>query len=64
MEHISKLPNLEPSIFSVMSALAHKHNAINLSQGFPNFKGDQKYGCHLSSLPPLHIKFNFKIMVD
>ena len=42
MNHISKLPNLEPSIFSVMSALAHKHNAINLSQGFPNFKGDQK----------------------
>ena len=42
MQHISKLPNLEPSIFSVMSALAHKHSAINLSQGFPNFKGDQK----------------------
>jgi methionine aminotransferase len=42
MQHISKLPNLQPSIFSVMSALAHKHNAINLSQGFPNFKGDQK----------------------
>ncbi len=42
MQHISKLPNLEPSIFSVMSTLAHKHNAINLSQGFPNFKGDQK----------------------
>lgn len=42
MQHTSKLPNLEPSIFSVMSALAHKHDAINLSQGFPNFKGDQK----------------------
>ncbi|MCL4147018.1 UNVERIFIED_CONTAM: hypothetical protein GTU68_051560 [Idotea baltica] len=25
-----------------MSALANKHNAINLSQGFPNFKSDQK----------------------
>lgn len=24
-----------------MSALAHEHGAINLSQGFPNFKGDQ-----------------------
>lgn len=42
MQHTSKLPNLETSIFSVMSALAHKHNAINLSQGFPNFKSDQK----------------------
>lgn len=42
MNHQSKLPNLETTIFSVMSALAHKHNAINLSQGFPDFKGDQK----------------------
>lgn len=42
MRHISKLPQVETSIFSVMSALAHKHNAINLSQGFPNFKSDQK----------------------
>lgn len=42
MQHISKLPNLETTIFSVMSALAHKHKAINLSQGFPDFKGDQK----------------------
>lgn len=25
-----------------MSALANKHDAINLSQGFPNFKSDQK----------------------
>ena len=41
MNHISKLPNLKPSIFSVMSSLAIKYNAVNLSQGFPNFKGDQ-----------------------
>ncbi len=33
----SKLPNVGTTIFSVMSALANKHNAINLSQGFPNF---------------------------
>ena len=38
----SKLPRVEPSIFSVMSGLAHQHNAINLSQGFPNFKSDPK----------------------
>jgi len=41
MNHISKLPNLETTIFTTMSALANKHNAINLSQGFPNFKSDQ-----------------------
>ena len=42
MQHLSKLPNQSTSIFSVMSTLANKHNAINLSQGFPNFKSDQK----------------------
>ena len=40
--HISKLPKLSESIFSTMSALANKHNAINLSQGFPNFKTSEK----------------------
>jgi methionine transaminase len=33
----SKLPNAGTTIFSVMSALAREHNAINLSQGFPDF---------------------------
>jgi len=33
----SKLPNVGTTIFTVMSALANKHRAINLSQGFPNF---------------------------
>lgn len=42
MQHTSKLPNVGTTIFSVMSALATKHGAINLSQGFPNFKSDQK----------------------
>lgn len=42
MKHTSKLPNVEPSIFTVMSDLAKKENALNLSQGFPNFKSDQK----------------------
>ena len=41
MQHTSKLPNVGTTIFTVMSALANKHNAINLSQGFPNFKSDQ-----------------------
>ena len=33
----SKLPNVGTTIFTVMSTLANKHNAINLSQGFPNW---------------------------
>lgn len=42
MQYTSKLPNVETTIFSVMSGLAKKHNAINLSQGFPDFGSDQK----------------------
>lgn len=30
------------TIFTVMSALAHEHNAINLSQGFPDFHIDEQ----------------------
>ena len=33
----SKLPNAATSIFAIMSGLANKENALNLSQGFPNF---------------------------
>ena len=33
----SKLPNIKDSIFSVMSQKAREHQAINLSQGFPDF---------------------------
>lgn len=33
----SKLPNTEQSIFAIMSKLAAGHQAINLSQGFPDF---------------------------
>ncbi len=33
----SKLPNIVTTIFSVMSALATEHNAINLGQGFPDY---------------------------
>lgn len=42
MQHQSKLPNVGTTIFTVMSALANKHNAINLSQGFPNYPSSQK----------------------
>src|SRR5688572_10991033 len=33
----SKLPNVGTTIFTIMSRLATEHNAINLSQGFPDF---------------------------
>jgi len=36
----SKLPSVSTSIFAVMSQLATKENALNLSQGFPNFESD------------------------
>ncbi len=39
---MSKLPNVGTTIFTVMSQLAAKHGAINLSQGFPNFPVDSK----------------------
>lgn len=34
---MSKLPHTGTTIFSVMSALAAEHKAINLSQGFPDY---------------------------
>ena len=37
----SKLPALGTTIFTQMSALAQQHNAINLSQGFPDFDGPE-----------------------
>jgi len=33
----SKLPNVGTTIFTVMSALAAEHNAVNLGQGFPDY---------------------------
>lgn len=37
-----KFPSSGTTIFSVMSALANEHKAINLSQGFPDFPIDEK----------------------
>lgn len=36
----SRLPQLGTTVFSVMSALAAQHQAVNLGQGFPDFDGD------------------------
>lgn len=38
----SKIPHVGTTIFTVMSRLAHEHNAINLSQGFPDFDCPQR----------------------
>jgi methionine aminotransferase len=38
----SKLPKTGTTIFTVMSALAAEHNAINLAQGFPDFSCSPK----------------------
>lgn len=38
--HKPKLHNLPTSIFTIMSKLAAEHNAINISQGFPDFDAD------------------------
>jgi methionine transaminase len=36
----SRLPEVGTTIFSVMSALAQQHHAVNLGQGFPDFDCD------------------------
>ncbi|TLP77360.1 methionine aminotransferase [Maribacter sp. ACAM166] len=38
----SKLPDVKTTIFTTVGTLARKHNAIDLSQGFPNFDADPK----------------------
>jgi methionine aminotransferase len=38
----SRLPRVGTTIFTVMSALAQAHNAVNLGQGFPDFDCDPR----------------------
>ncbi|MCF8423947.1 MAG: aminotransferase class I/II-fold pyridoxal phosphate-dependent enzyme [Bacteroidia bacterium] len=42
MQINSKLPAIGTTIFTIMSGLAKEYNAINLSQGFPDFGCDSK----------------------
>jgi len=42
MNFSSKLPQVGTTIFSVMSTLAREHQAINLSQGFPEYSSEKK----------------------
>jgi methionine aminotransferase len=39
---LSKLPDVGTTIFTVISALAAEHKAINLGQGFPDFQMDNR----------------------
>jgi methionine aminotransferase len=55
MQIQSKLPNIGTTIFTVMSGLAREHNAINLSQGFPDFGCDP----HLLELAQKHMQDGF-----
>ena len=44
----SRLPNVGTTIFSVMSALAAQHQAVNLGQGFPDFACDPTLVNHVT----------------
>ena len=71
----SKLPNVGTTIFTVMSSLAVKHNAINLGQGFPDFpmnerltelvnqsmKQGQNQYVHMCGLPTLRERLSEKV---
>ena len=39
---VSKFPSMGTTIFTVMSALATEHKAVNLGQGFPDFECDPR----------------------
>jgi methionine aminotransferase len=39
LQPVSKLPDVQTTIFTVMSELARQEGALNLSQGFPDFDG-------------------------
>ena len=44
----SRLPRVGTTIFTVMSALAQEHGAVNLGQGFPDFDCDPALPQHVS----------------
>jgi methionine aminotransferase len=45
----SKLPHVGTTIFTVMSALAQEHQAVNLGQGFPDFACDPQLVQHVTN---------------
>jgi methionine aminotransferase len=52
---MSKLPHIGTSIFTVMSQMATEHQAINLSQGFPNFLVDEKLTAIVAKLATANV---------
>ena len=75
MQIQSKLPNMGSTIFTTMTQLAVKHNAVNLGQGFPDFmmseelinlvidamqKGNNQY-CHMNGLALLRNRIAEKV---
>ena len=44
----SRLPKVGTTVFTVMSALANEHQAINLGQGFPDFPCDRELIAHVN----------------
>jgi methionine aminotransferase len=77
-EFNSKLPTIGTSIFAVMSKMANDYNAINLSQGFPDFncsnnlielvnnymmKGFNQYA-PMAGIPELRKEISLKIKRD
>lgn len=52
---MSKLPHIGTSIFTVMSQMATEHQAINLSQGFPNFPVDQRLTAIVAKLATTNV---------
>ena len=53
---MSKLPHIGTTIFTVMSQMANQYNAINLSQGFPNFPVDERLTAIVAkrAIEPIH----------
>lgn len=52
---MSKLPHIGTSIFTVMSQMATEHQAINLSQGFPNFPVDERLTAIVAKLATANV---------
>src|SRR5690606_404640 len=71
----SKLPDAGTTIFTIMSSLAAKHDAVNLGQGFPDFvmneelvdlvtaamKNNYNQYTHMAGYPPLRDILSEKI---
>ena len=58
----TKLPAVGTTIFTIMSALATEHKAVNLGQGFPDFNCDPELIDHVTHDHPVrdgHFYYRF-----